>query len=74
VGTLVGGTPELVVPGCGLLVPARDAAELAQAIAAALATQWDASFIGSQPIDSWERVAAKTLAICAQEVARNQPG
>lgn len=74
VGTSVGGTPELVVPGCGLLVPARDAAKLAQTIAAALATRWDASFIGSQPIDSWEQVAAKTLAICAQAVAGNRAG
>ena len=72
VGTTVGGTPELVVPGCGLLVPPRDVAALSQAIAEALATRWDAASIASQPIDSWEQVAAKTLAICAQEVAKKR--
>jgi glycosyltransferase involved in cell wall biosynthesis len=72
VGTVVGGTPELVAPGCGLLVPPRDRAALAQAIAEALATSWDAAFIANQPIDSWEQVAARTLAICDQEVAKRR--
>jgi len=72
VGTAVGGTPELVARGCGLLAPPRDAAALAQAIAEALVTRWDAAFITGQPIDRWERVAAKTLAICAQEVAKRR--
>jgi glycosyltransferase involved in cell wall biosynthesis len=72
VGTAVGGTPELVAPGCGLLAPPRDRAALAQAIADALAKPWDAAFITSQPIDSWEQVAAKTLTICEQEVAKKR--
>ena len=72
VGTAVGGTPELITPGCGLLVPARDATALRQAIAEALATRWDAASIAGQPIDSWEQVAAKTLAICAQAVEKSR--
>ncbi len=64
VGTTVGGIPELVVPGCGCLVPPGDAAALAQALSKALTTPWDSGFIAGQPIESWGQVAARTLAIC----------
>lgn len=70
VGTTVGGIPELVVPGCGRLTAAGDAAALAQVLSEALATRWDTALITSQPIESWQQVAARTLAICEREVAK----
>ena len=72
VGTTVGGIPELVVPGCGLLVPPGDTAALAQAIQEGLDTSWDSSAIARQPIDSWARVAATTLEHCERAEAEYQ--
>jgi glycosyltransferase involved in cell wall biosynthesis len=64
VATNVGGIPELVKEGCGLLIPPRDAAALRGALDAALSKQWDSAEIARTSTRSWETVAAETLAVC----------
>jgi glycosyltransferase involved in cell wall biosynthesis len=64
VGTKVGGIPELVKDGCGLLVPPRDVAALRGALDTALSRPWDSVEIARTSTRSWETVAAETLAVC----------
>jgi teichuronic acid biosynthesis glycosyltransferase TuaC len=64
VATNVGGIPELVKEGCGLLIPPRDAAALRGALDAALSKHWDSAEIARTSTRSWETVAAETLAVC----------
>jgi glycosyltransferase involved in cell wall biosynthesis len=68
-GTTVGGMPELVPPHCGLLVPARDDAALADAIAAALGRTWDSAAVAAFSQRSWEQVARETYSVCAEALA-----
>ena len=64
VGSDVGGIPELVVEGCGLLAPARNPSAFAKAISQALETVWEPRAIAARFSRSWEDVARETLAIC----------
>lgn len=64
VATDVGGTREIVDAGNGLLVPPRDSAALAEALARALARDWDATRIAAAITRSWHDVAKDTLAVC----------
>ena len=64
VGSAVGGIPELVVEGCGLLAPARNPSAFAKAISQALETVWEPHAIAARFSRSWEDVARETLAIC----------
>ena len=64
VGSAVGGIPELVVEGCGLLAPARNPSAFAKAISQALETAWEPQAIAARFSRSWEDVARETLAIC----------
>jgi glycosyltransferase involved in cell wall biosynthesis len=67
VATNVGGIPELMPPHlvdrCGRLVPARDPAALAEALASALDQSWDANAIAALAGRGWRTVAAELLAI-----------
>ena len=47
VATHVGGIPEIMDDECGLLVPPREPAALAQALASVLDTTWDSAAISS---------------------------
>jgi teichuronic acid biosynthesis glycosyltransferase TuaC len=57
VATRVGGIPELMDEGCGALVPARDVAALADALAATLDREWNAEAISASRSRSWTDVA-----------------
>ena len=63
VATKVGGIPEIMSDECGLLVPPRDPAALAKALASVLDTVWDASAISARGSRSWNTVAAELLEI-----------
>ncbi len=64
VATNVGGIPELVKEGSGLLVPPRDAGALRRALDMALTRQWDTVEIARTSTRSWETVAGETLTVC----------
>jgi len=64
VGTDVGGIPELIGEGCGLLAPARNPSAFSRAISQALETVWEPHAIAARFSRSWEDVAKETLAIC----------
>jgi glycosyltransferase involved in cell wall biosynthesis len=59
VATRVGGVPELIADGTGILVKPEDPRDLAGGLEAALAAQWDpAALRASVPCLSWEEFAA----------------
>ena len=60
VATNVGGIPEILYGECGELVPPRDSAALAHALASVLDRSWDASVISARGSRSWETVAAES--------------
>jgi teichuronic acid biosynthesis glycosyltransferase TuaC len=59
VATDVGGIPEIMNDACGRLVPPRDPAALAKAIASVLDSTWDAASISAHHSRSWNAVAAE---------------
>lgn len=63
VATNVGGIPEILGEECGRLVPPRDAAALAIALASVLDTTWDAQAIAARGSRSWEDVATELMEI-----------
>jgi glycosyltransferase involved in cell wall biosynthesis len=67
VATNVGGIPELMPPRlvdrCGRLVPPRDPAALAEALAYVLDQTWDANTIAATAGRGWPTVAAELLEI-----------
>ena len=73
VATNVGGIPEILSDECGRLVPPRDSAALAQALASVLDRSWDAQAISARGSRSWETVAAELLEVF-QLVASTQEG
>ena len=64
VASNVGGIPELVKKGYGLLVPPRDPGALRVALEQAIVKQWDSAAIAGAATRNWETVAAETLAVC----------
>jgi glycosyltransferase involved in cell wall biosynthesis len=64
VATNVGGIPELVNEGSGILIAPRDVAALRGALETALAKQWDAAGIARTSTRSWDTVAEETWALC----------
>ena len=69
VATPVGGIPEVVDAASGLLVPARDADALADALAKALAQDWDEAALARRFSRDWEQVARDTLLACEEALA-----
>jgi glycosyltransferase involved in cell wall biosynthesis len=65
VSTTVGGIPDLVNERCGILVPAADTEQLAQALRRALDSPWDSQTIAGQFSRTWNDVAAETFEICS---------
>ena len=63
VATNVGGIPEIMSDACGRLVPPREPAALAQALASVLDATWDAAAISAHWSRSWNTVAAELLEV-----------
>ncbi len=63
VATNVGGIPEIMSSDCGALVPPRDPAALALALASVLATHWDPATISAHMSRGWNDVAAELLGL-----------
>jgi glycosyltransferase involved in cell wall biosynthesis len=72
VATHVGGIPEIMSDDSGQLVPPRDPAELARALASVLDRAWDAATISARGGRSWSAVAAELSAIFDSLVPRRQ--
>ena len=71
VSTQVGGIPELVdSPEKGLLVPARDAGLLTEALGRALSQPWDEAAIAARSARDWRDCARETIEICERAVRR----
>ncbi len=70
VATNVGGIPEIMNPGCGVLVPPRDTLALAEALASVLDRSWDAKAISAQSSRSWEEVAEEVLEVLQSVASR----
>ena len=71
VATQVGGIPEIVDETCGVLIPPRDPATLANAIACVSERQWDASALTRRFSRSWSDVADETLEACEQALCEH---
>jgi glycosyltransferase involved in cell wall biosynthesis len=69
VATPVGGIPEVVDEDCGLLVPARDPAALAEGLREALDRPWDEAALSRRFSRGWDAVAADTLRACEEALA-----
>jgi glycosyltransferase involved in cell wall biosynthesis len=72
VATNVGGIPEILSGECGRLVPPRDPAELARALASVLDGSWNAQGISTHGSRSWSTVAAELLEIFESLVSTRQ--
>ena len=70
VATNVGGIPEILDSSCGLLVPPRNPAKLAEALAFVLDTQWDAKTISARGSRSWSAPARELLEVFESLSAR----
>ncbi len=70
VATAVGGTPDLVSPDTGILVPPRNSGKLTTALSASLAKQWDRPRIATLRSRSWKNVAADIFDICRNLMVR----
>jgi glycosyltransferase involved in cell wall biosynthesis len=74
VATPVGGIPEVVDAACGVLVPARDPAALAQGLTETLAREWDEAALARRFSRGWDAVAADTLQACTEAIAAHAVG
>ncbi|MGD0829294.1 MAG: glycosyltransferase [Terracidiphilus sp.] len=63
VATNVGGIPEILSDECGELVPPRDAAALAHALASVLDKNWNPAAISARGSRSWDAVVAELLQV-----------
>ena len=72
VATRVGGIPEIMSDEFGRLVPPRDSAELARALASVLDRNWDAAEISAHGSRSWSTVAAELLDVFESLVPNRQ--
>jgi teichuronic acid biosynthesis glycosyltransferase TuaC len=72
VATNVGGIPEIMSAECGQLVPPREAAALAQALASVLDRTWDSAAIAGHWGRSWNAVAVELLEIFESLVSARQ--
>jgi glycosyltransferase involved in cell wall biosynthesis len=72
VATNVGGIPEIMSDELGRLVPPREPAALARALASVLDRSWDAKAISAHGSRSWSTVAAELLEIFESLVPKHQ--
>jgi glycosyltransferase involved in cell wall biosynthesis len=75
VASAVGGVPELLDASCGILVPPRSPALLADALKAALDRHWDHAAIAGRFRRSWADMARETVDACVEVIraARTLP-
>jgi teichuronic acid biosynthesis glycosyltransferase TuaC len=73
VASRVGGIPELINEQCGILVPPRDAQQLAVALHTALSRRWDCNAIARQFQRGWDEVARETYEVCLNARATQSP-
>lgn len=71
VATPVGGIPEVVDAGSGILVPARDADALAAGLALVLDRRWDEAALARKFSRDWRQVAHDTLAACDEALSQS---
>jgi len=64
----VGGIPELMDSRCGILVPPRNARQLADALTKALDGPWNQEVIAGSSSRSWQDMARETLDVCRSVV------
>ena len=64
VATDVGGTPELIKPECGLLVPSANTEALTAALDEAFAKNWDSDRIARSSCRGWDAAARETWEVC----------
>jgi glycosyltransferase involved in cell wall biosynthesis len=72
VATNVGGIPEILTNECGCLVPPREPAMLAEALASVLNRAWDAQAISAHASRSWETVAGELMEIFESLLSASQ--
>lgn len=70
VATRVGGVPEIVDSGCGILVPPADHEALAAGLRECLSGSWDEQQIAGRYRRSWSDMARETLEVCHMAVRR----
>jgi teichuronic acid biosynthesis glycosyltransferase TuaC len=68
VASNVGGIPELLNSRCGILVPPKDAQQLARGLDRALDCPWNREEIAGSSQRSWEDVASETYQVCCSVV------
>lgn len=66
VASAVGGIPEIVNEGCGILVPLRDPPSLSRAISTALSKTWDRMAISKDVTRRWADVGSEIHAVCSR--------
>lgn len=69
VASAVGGIPEVVDATCGVLIPPRASAALAQGLAQALDRSWDEAALSRRFSRDWSTVAKETLQQCTEALA-----
>jgi len=73
VASHVGGISEILNEDCGCLVPPRDPAALAQALASVLDRTWDAQTISARRSRSWAEVAEEMLEVFESLLSTYKP-
>ncbi len=74
VASAVGGVPELVDASCGILVPPRSPARLADALKDALNHEWDEAAIANRFRRSWNDMARETVDACIEIIRAARTG
>ena len=69
VGTNVGGIPELIRDGCGMIAPSRQPPAFADAVQRTLATTWNPEAIAAGFRRTWADVARETFAVCTASLS-----
>lgn len=71
VASAVGGIPELVTSGYGILTPPRNVERLTAALSESLTRNWDERAIARYFSRGWDQVAKETFEVCADLVRRD---
>lgn len=72
VATAVGGIPEVVDAGSGILVTPRDAEGLAKGLASVLERRWDEAALSRKFSREWRQVAGDTLTACDETLLQSR--
>ena len=73
VATSVGGIPEVVDEGNGILALPRDSAGLCRALEAGLCRRWDRPGIAGKSRRGWDAVAEEVFTVCSDAANRRIP-